>query len=101
MLQPQSTTSRSKEPLLLRAASWRLSYGLCVFLLLGFLTPLTCHSQIDPYRRQLLQFGYNQAIEGHWPTAGYLFYLLNQPDFLRPDLTLRLALAPTYLDSEF
>jgi hypothetical protein len=33
--------------------------------------------------------------------AGYLFYLLNQPDFLRPDLTLRLAVAPTYLDSEF
>jgi hypothetical protein len=32
--------------------------------------------------------------------AGYLFYLLNQPDFLRPDLTLRLAVAPTYLDSE-
>jgi hypothetical protein len=71
------------------------------FLLLGILIHLTCQAQIDPYRRQLLQFGYNQPVRGHWPTAGYLFYLLNQPDFLRPDLTLRLAVAPTYLDSEF
>jgi hypothetical protein len=71
------------------------------FLLLGLLVPLTCSAQIDPYKRQLLQFGYNQPIKGHWPMAGYLFYLLNQPDFLRPDLTLRLAVAPTYVDSEF
>jgi hypothetical protein len=70
-------------------------------LLLGSLIHLTCYAQIDPYRRQLLQFGYNQPVKGHWPMAGYLFYLLNQPDFLRPDLTFRLALAPTYLDSEF
>jgi hypothetical protein len=101
MLQPQSTTPRSNEPLLLRAATCRLSYRVCIFLLLGLLTPLTGHAQIDPYRRQLLQFGYNQPVEGHWPTAGYLFYLWNQPEFLRPDLTLRLALAPTYLDGEF
>ena len=69
--------------------------------LVGILVPFTCQAQIDPYRRQLLQFGYNQPVKGHWPMAGYLFYLLNQPDFLRPDLTLRLAVAPTYLDSEF
>jgi hypothetical protein len=68
--------------------------------LVGILVPLTCQAQIDPYRRQLLQFGYNQPVTGHWPMAGYLFYLLNQPDFLRPDVTLRLAVAPTYLDSE-
>lgn len=41
------------------------------------------------------------ATKGHWPLAGYLFYFLNQPDFMRPDLTLHLAVAPTYLDSEF
>jgi hypothetical protein len=70
-------------------------------LLLGILGPLTCQAQIDPYKRQLLQFGYNQPTEGHWPMAGYLFYLLNQPEFVRQDLTLRLAVAPTYLDSEF
>jgi hypothetical protein len=72
-----------------------------VLLIVGILFPLTCHAQIDPYKRQLVQFGYNQPTEGHWPMAGYAFYLLNQPDFLRPDLTLRLAVAPTYLDSEF
>ena len=73
---------------------------ICGYLLLSLLFHLTCEAQIDPDKRSLLQFGYNQAIEGHWPMAGYLFYLLNQPDFVRPDLTLRLALAPTYLDSE-
>jgi hypothetical protein len=52
-------------------------------------------------KRQLLQFGYNQALEGHAPLAGYAFYYLNQPNFMRPDLTLRLAVAPTYADSEF
>jgi hypothetical protein len=64
-------------------------------------SPSPGDAQIDPERRQLLQFGYNQPTEGHWPMSGYLFYLLNQPDFIRPDLTLRLAIAPTYLDSEF
>ena len=58
-------------------------------------------AQIDPVRRDLIQLGYNQAFEGHAPFAGYAFYYHNQPDFLRTNLTLRLALAPVYLDSEF
>ena len=57
-------------------------------------------AQIDPVRRDLIQLGYNQALEGHTPFSGYAFYYHNQPDFLRTNLTLRLALAPTYLDSE-
>ena len=76
-------------------------YRIGVFLIISTLIHLTCQAQIDPDKRQLLQFGYNQPTEVHWPMAGYLFYLLNQPDFVRPDLTLRLAVAPTYLDSEF
>jgi hypothetical protein len=72
--------------------------GVCV--IVGILVHLSCDAQIDPYKRQLLQFGYNQQTEGHWPTAGYAFYFLNQPDLLRADLTLRLAVAPTYVDSE-
>ncbi len=84
-----------------RVGMQRPIFRICGLLVLGIFVPLTCFAQIDPYRRQLLQFGYNQPIEGHWPMAGYLFYLLNQPDFLRPDLTLRLAVAPTYVDSEF
>jgi hypothetical protein len=62
--------------------------------------PFLATAQIDPIRRDLVQFGYNQAIEGHAPLAAYAFYYHNQPDFLRTNLTLRLALAPVYLDSE-
>jgi hypothetical protein len=57
-------------------------------------------AQIDPVRRDLVQLGYDQALEGHAPFAGYAFYYHNQPDFLRTNLTLRLAVAPVYLDSE-
>ena len=38
--------------------------------------------------------------KGHAPLAGYAFFYHNQPGFLRTNLTLRLAIAPTYLDSE-
>ena len=62
--------------------------------------PLAAFAQIDPVKRDLVQFGYNQPLEGQAPVAGYAFYYHNQPDFLRTNLTLRLALAPVYLDSE-
>ena len=62
--------------------------------------PLVASAQIDPAARDLLQFGYNQAFQGHVPIAGYAFYYHNQPDFLRTNLTLRLAVAPVYVDSE-
>ena len=62
--------------------------------------PFVASAQIDPVKRDLIQFGYNQAMEGHAPFAGYAYYYHNQPDFLRTNLTLRLALAPVYLDSE-
>jgi hypothetical protein len=61
--------------------------------------PLVVSAQIDPAARDLVQFGYNQAFEGHPPLAGYAFYYHNQPDFLRTNLTLRLAVAPVYVDS--
>ncbi|MDE3065930.1 MAG: hypothetical protein KGJ60_00115 [Verrucomicrobiota bacterium] len=62
--------------------------------------PFFASAQIDPVPRDLIQLGYNQALEGHAPFAGYAYYYHNQPDFLRTNLTLRLALAPTYVDSE-
>jgi len=62
--------------------------------------PVAGHAQIDPVKRDLIQLGYNQAFIGHAPFAGYAYYYHNQPDFLRTNLTLRLALAPVYLDSE-
>lgn len=68
--------------------------------LLGCVSPFIAHSQIDPEHRELIQVGYNASFEGHVPFAGYAFYYRNQPDFLRTNITLRLAVAPTYLDSE-
>jgi hypothetical protein len=62
--------------------------------------PLAALAQIDPVKRDLIQMGYNQPVEGQSPLAGYAFYYRNQPDFLHTNLTLRLALAPVYLDSE-
>jgi hypothetical protein len=69
-------------------------------LLLALFFPMFVSAQIDPVKRDLIQFGYNQAFEGHQPLAAYAFYYHNQPDFLKTNLTLRLALAPVYLDSE-
>ena len=73
-----------------------------VFLLAlpGVVCPFTARGQIDPVKRELLQVGYNAALEGHSPLSAYAFYYWNQPEFLRTNLTLRLAVAPTYLDSE-
>jgi hypothetical protein len=68
---------------------------------LSLFVPVLVSAQIDPVKRDLIQLGYNAAFEGHAPFAGYAFYYHNQPDFLRTNLTLRLALAPVYLDSEF
>ena len=62
---------------------------------------LPVSAQIDPVKRELLQLGYNQPLEGSAPIAAYAFYYYNRPDFLdHTNLTLRLAVAPVYLDSE-
>lgn len=63
--------------------------------------PLAASAQIDPTQRELIQLGYNQPLIGKSPLAAYGFYYLNQPNYFeRTNLTLRLALAPVYLDSE-
>jgi hypothetical protein len=66
----------------------------------AFFAPWFGHAQIDPVRRDLIQVGYNAALQGHQPLAAYAFYYHNQPEFLHTNWTLRVALAPTYLDSE-
>ena len=76
---------------------WRWVFMLA---LPGVVCPFTAPGQIDPVKRELFQFGYNAALEGHSPLSAYAFYYRNQPDFLRTNFTQRLALAPTYLDSE-
>jgi len=74
-------------------------FGRALFWLTLF-APAFSSAQIDPVKRDLVQIGYNAAFEGHAPLAAYAYFYHNQPDFLRTNLTLRLALAPTYLDSE-
>jgi hypothetical protein len=78
-----------------RTKRWQL-----IVLLLGCISPFLAHSQVDPMPRELIQLGYNASFEGHAPLAGYAFYYRNEPNFLHTNLTLRLAVAPTYLDSE-
>jgi hypothetical protein len=60
----------------------------------------TAHAQIDPEKRRLIQLGYNQPLEGRGPIAAYGFFYYNRPQFFSTNLTLRLAVAPIYLDSE-
>lgn len=71
-----------------------------LFVAAEILCSLAASAQIDPVRREMVQLGYNQSLVGHAPLAGYAFYYRNQPNFLQTNLTLRLAIAPVYLDTE-
>ncbi len=59
-----------------------------------------CPAQIDPTDRHLIEVGYDQALAGHGPQAIYAYYYFNSPEFFGPDVALRVAVAPAYLDSE-
>jgi hypothetical protein len=61
---------------------------------------LNALAQVDPDKRELIQFGFSQEIQGASPVAAYGYYYLNEPNFLKTNLTLRVALAPVYVDSE-
>jgi hypothetical protein len=76
------------------------SRWLFALLWLVCLGPFGAFGQIDPVKRDLLQFGYNAAFEGHPPLSLYAYYYRNQPNFIQTNLTLRMAIAPTYIDSE-
>jgi hypothetical protein len=79
----------------------RRSLWLLALLAPGFFSPRCTVAQIDPAKRELIQFGYNQALQGEAPISAYAFFYYNQPSFLKEtNLTLRLAVAPVYLDSE-
>lgn len=57
-------------------------------------------AQIDPEHRELIQVGYNQPLQGRGPLAAYAFFYDNIPHWQATNLTLRLAVAPVYLDAE-
>lgn len=75
-------------------------YYRCILGLLLLTFGLSVSAQIDPEPRQLIQMGYNQTFTGKSPLSGYAFYYWNKPEFVRTNLTLRVALAPVYLDTE-
>jgi len=75
-------------------------YGALPLLVAGLLIYRAAFGQIDPERRELIQFGVNQAVIGAAPTDGYGYYYLNEPNFFQTNITLRLAVAPVYVDSE-
>jgi hypothetical protein len=69
-----------------------------VVALAGWVAPVV--AQIDPIHRDLIELGYHQPLNGHAPLAAYAYYYLNRPQFVQTNLTLRLALAPVYVDGE-
>src|SRR5437868_2420893 len=72
----------------------------CLAMVVVLSGPPALHAQIDPTKRELIQLGYNLPLEGSGPLNAYAFYYLNLPHFVHTNLTLRLAVAPVYLDSE-
>jgi hypothetical protein len=82
-------------------AMWRRSGQRFAVLFLFVFLLAPAKAQIDPEKRQLVHLAYNQPIQGKGPLAAYGFYYRNEPNFLEhTNLTLRLALAPLYMDSE-
>lgn len=61
----------------------------------------TALAQLDPEARNILHLGVNQSLHDDGPQAHYLFYYWNRPDFPSTNQTLRLVIAPTYVDGEF
>ena len=61
---------------------------------------LSIQAQIDPSPRQLLHLGVNQSMKNDGPMGAYAFYYWNMPEVPTKDETLRLVIAPGYVDSE-
>lgn len=61
---------------------------------------VTASAQIDPAPRKLLHLGVNQSLHDDGPLGAYAFYYWNMPDLLGTNKSLRLVIAPGYLDSE-
>jgi hypothetical protein len=61
---------------------------------------MSAYAQIDPDPRQILHLGYNAPLNGNGPAGAYAFYYWNMPNLPATNVFLRLAIAPTYVDSE-
>ncbi len=87
-LEPQSTPMKTK-----------LSFKLYAYAAVVTMTS-TGYAQIDPEPRQILQLGVNQSLHNDGPIGAYAFYYWNRPDVPATNTTLRLAIAPVYVDAE-
>src|SRR5262249_24117298 len=75
-------------------------YAISALCAITALAASTARAQIDPEPRQLLHLGFNQPLKDDGPRAAYAFYYWNMPDFPYTNQTLRLAIAPVYVDGE-
>ena len=82
----------------IRAGVGRWVIGLAAAIIA--LTSAPAHAQMDPARRFQLEGGYEQGLGQPGPKAPYFFAYLNRPGVLGSSSTLRLAIAPVYLDGE-
>jgi len=63
-------------------------------------TGLPAQAQIDPAPRKILHAGVDVPMKDQGPFGAYLFYYWNMPDLPATNQTLRLVIAPMYVDSE-
>jgi hypothetical protein len=75
-------------------------YGVLPLVVAGLLMNRAAFGQLDSEKRELMELGSSQALQGAAPIDGYGYYYLNEPNFFRNNITLRLAFAGVYLDSE-
>jgi hypothetical protein len=81
----------------MRTPSLNIFHGIS---LVAALAAVTASAQIDPDARQLLHLGVNVPLKGNGPVGAYAFYYWNMPNMPSTNIFLRLAIAPTYVDSE-
>lgn len=72
----------------------------CLALVVLLLAGGAARAQIDDRKRLQLEAGYEQGLGNPGPLAPYLFVYLNHPGVLGSSSTLRMAIAPVYVDSE-
>jgi len=75
------------------------SLPVAIGLVLGS-SSLPASAQIDPKPRSLLQLGYDLSLSDQGPKSLYAYYYYNDPEFVRTNVALRLAVAPIYFDGE-
>lgn len=64
------------------------------------LSALPAAAQMDPSKRLQLEGGFERGVGAPGPVAPYAYLYMNHPGVFGSSTTLRLALAPVYVDSE-